>query len=212
MKLLEELAEEHQLVDAVAGSLVRFAQDGGGRESFREDVDDFLRFFRVFVSGFHHQREEETLFATLVERAEIPGDRGPLVALEADHRESARLLGELESSRDNPEQAVLVARKLAHHLWEHVDKEESVILPEAKQRLVRSGVARLEGRPPTSDEEAARRLGEQLTDRFPPLDDPDAIRGDGCVACSAFAVTCGGIEKEWWNDWETEYHKSLDEG
>ncbi len=48
--------------------------------------------------------------------------------------------------------------------------------------------------------------------RFPPLDDPEAIRGDGCVACSAFAVTCGGIEKEWWNDWEQEYHRSLDEG
>ncbi len=48
--------------------------------------------------------------------------------------------------------------------------------------------------------------------RFPPLDDHEAIRGDGCVACSAFAVTCGGIEKEWWNDWEHEYHRTLDEG
>lgn len=211
MRLLEELAVEHRLVDEVAGSLVRFSREAGDRGSVREDVGDFLRFFRVFVSGFHHDREETTLFSALVERAEIPGDRGPLVVLVADHRESARLLDELESCADDPQKAAQVARKLAHHLWEHVDKEESVILPEARQRLVRSGVARLEGRQPTADEEAARRLGEELTVRFPPLDDPDAIRGDGCVACSAFAVTCGGIEKEWWNDWETEYHKSLDE-
>ena len=53
---------------------------------------------------------------------------------------------------------------------------------------------------------------EQLVERFPPLEDDEVFRGDGCVACSAFAVTCGGIEKEWWNDWESEYHRSLDEG
>ena len=87
-----------------------------------------------------------------------------------------------------------------------------MLFPEARQRLIRGGVATLEGRPPTSEEEEARKLGEQLTERFPPLDDQEAIRGDGCVACSAFAVTCGGIEKEWWNTWETEYHRSLDEG
>ena len=53
---------------------------------------------------------------------------------------------------------------------------------------------------------------ERLVERFPPMDDSEIVRGDGCIACSAFAVTCGGIEKEWWNDWETEYHRSLDEG
>ena len=211
MGLFEELADEHRLVDAVAGSLVRFAQDGQDRTTVGGDVADFVSFFRTFVSGYHHEREEKTLFPALVERAEIPGDRGPLMALEADHREGARLLDELEDCAGDPKRAVLAARKFAHHLWEHVDKEESVVLPEAKQRLIRAGVVRLEGRPATAEEEAARRLGEQLTERFPPLDDPDAVRGDGCVACSAFAVTCGGIEKEWWNDWEVEYHKSLDE-
>ena len=37
-------------------------------------------------------------------------------------------------------------RRLAHHLWEHIDKEDSVLLPEAEQRLIRGGVADLEGR------------------------------------------------------------------
>ena len=65
---------------------------------------------------------------------------------------------------------------------------------------------------PTAEEEAARDLGERLTERFPPLDDPEIVRGDGCIACSAFGETCGGIETEWWNTWEHEYHRSLDEG
>ncbi len=163
-------------------------------------------------AGYHHDREETTLFSALVERAEIPGDRGPLVVLVADHRESARLLDELESCADDPQQAAQVgpearapsvgARGQGREC--HSARGETAVGPQ-------SASARLEGRQPTAEEEAARRLGEELTVRFPPLDDPDAIRGDGCVACSAFAVTCGGIEKEWWNDWETEYHKSLDE-
>jgi len=212
MRLLDEFAKEHRLVDRVAGSLIRFAERAADGVTSPSDVVDFVQFFRVYVAGFHHEREEQVLFPALVEHAEVPGDRGPLAVIEADHREAAALLDTLASCADEPGRAADAARRLAHHLWEHVDKEDSVLLPEAEQRLIRAGVPRLEGRPPTDDETAARDLGERLSERFPPLDDPEAVRGDGCVACSAFAETCGGIEKEWWNTWETEYHRSLDEG
>jgi len=212
MPLLEEFAVEHRLVDRVAGSLVRFAERAVGDATSASDVADFVHFFRVYVAGFHHEREEQVLFPALVEHAEVPGDHGPLAVMEADHREAAALVDELAAHADDPGRAANVACRLAHHLWEHVDKEDSVLLPEAEQRLIRGGVPRLEGRPPTDDETAARDLGKRLTERFPPLDDPEAVRGDGCVVCSAFTETCGGIEKEWWNTWETEYHRSLDEG
>ena len=212
MRLLEEMAEEHRLVDRVSGSLIRFAEMALKIETTDRDVADFVQFLSVYVGGYHHEREEQVLFPALVERAEVPGERGPIPVMLADHRASAAMVGEFEAATADPEAAADVARRLAHHLWEHTDKEDSVLFPEAEQRLIRGGVADLEGRPPTVEEETARLLGEQLTERFPPLDDPDAIRGDGCVACSAFTVTCGGIEKEWWNDWEHEYHRSLDEG
>jgi hypothetical protein len=148
---------------------------------------------------------------TTSEKKRPPADRGPLPAIEADHRAAVELVDELEqaTSGDN---AGEVARRLAHHLWEHIDKEESVLLPESIDRLRRNGVTRLDGRDQTSEEENARHLGEQLTERFPPLDDPEIVRGDGCIACSAFGNTCGGIETEWWTTWEREYHRSLDEG
>ncbi len=212
MRLLDEFAEEHQLVDRASGSLVRFAEQALRSATTPQDVVDFVRFLRVYVGGYHHEREEQVLFPALVDRAEVPADRGPLPVMLADHRESSNLVDQLEAAAADPVAAAGVARRLAHHLWEHADKEDSVLLPESRQRLIRGGVVDLEGRPPTPEEEAARELGEQLTVRFPPLDDHEAIRGDGCVACSAFAVTCGGIEKEWWNDWEHEYHRSLDEG
>jgi len=212
MRLFDEFKAEHLLVDRVAGSLIRFAGLAARGETSAEDVADFVFFFRLFVAGYHHEREEETLFPALVERAEVPADRGPLPSIEADHRAAAILVDELEDAGGNHGRAADVARRLAHHLWEHVDKEDSVLFPESSDRLRRNGVTRLEGREPTAEEEAARGLGERLTERFPPLDDPEVVRGDGCVACSAFGETCGGIETEWWNDWEHEYHRSLDEG
>ena len=128
-----------------------------------------------------------------------------------DHRAATKLVDEFEVATGGAD-AADVARRLAHHLWEHVDKEESVLLPESIERLRRNGVTRLDGRGQTAEEESARALGEQLTERFPPLDDPEIVRGEGCIACSAFGETCGGIETEWWSTWEREYHRSLDEG
>jgi hemerythrin-like domain-containing protein len=212
MRLFEQFDEEHRLIDQVAGSLFRFSEVAAAGGATVDDIADFVRFFRVFVTGYHHDREEHSLFPVLVERAEVPADRGPLPAIEADHRDAVKLVSELEENAGDLRAAADSARRLAHHLWEHVDKEDSVLFPESFDRLRRNGVTVLEGRGPAPDEEAARELGERLVERFPPMDDPEIVRGDGCIACSAFAVTCGGIEKEWWNDWEAEYHRSLDEG
>jgi hemerythrin-like domain-containing protein len=212
MHLIDELRSEHRLVDRVAGSLIRFAELAVGGQTSADDAADFVRFFRVFVSGYHHEREEKTLFPALVERAEVPPDRGPLPAIEADHRMAAALVDELEEAVGSRGRAAKVARRLAHHLWEHIDKEESVLLPESRDRLRRNGVTRLDGREPTAEEEAAGHLGERLVERFPPLDDPEFVRGDGCIVCSAFGETCAGIETEWWNTWEREYHRGLDDG
>jgi hemerythrin-like domain-containing protein len=212
MRLIDELRAEHSLIDRVSGSLIRIAEDASRGDCCQHDVTDLIRFFRVFVAGYHHGREEETLFPTLVERAEVPADRGPLPVIEREHRTMAAMVDELESQGKEPAMAAGVARRLAHHLWEHVDKENSVLLPESAERLQRNGVVRLEGREPTAEEEAARELGESLAERFPPLDDPGIVRGDGCIACSAFGETCGGIETEWWNTWERQHYRSLDEG
>ena len=75
MRLLEEFKAEHSLVDRMAGSLIRFAELIAGGETAPDDVADFVHFFRVFVSGYHHEREEEVLFPALVEHAEVPANR-----------------------------------------------------------------------------------------------------------------------------------------
>lgn len=212
LRLIDELLEEHRLVDHVAGALFRFAEKAAAGETEPADVGDFVHFLRVFVGGFHHECEEETLFRALVDQAETPTDRGPLPVIVAEHRQASAMVDEFETLGGDPEKAAEMARSLARHLWEHVDKEDSVLLPESGKRLVRNGVTRLEGRQPTEHETAARDLGERLIERFVPLEDTEMVRGDGCVACGAYADTCHGIEMEWWNRWDHEYQHSLDEG
>ena len=131
--------------------------------------------------------------------------------LVAEHESVPPILDELTAAGACAE-SESAARRLAAEIWQHLDKEETVLLPEAERRLIDGGVRELEG-PPASDEvETARVLGLELIRKLPPMDDPDLIRGDGCIPCAAFGDTCHGIETEWWSDWEMEHHRGLDEG
>ncbi len=114
-----------------------------------------------------------------------------------------------EGAADDAEE---IAKELAAELWQHLDKEESVLLPESERRLIDGGIRELDPPRPTDDVEAARALGLELVRRLPPMDDPDLIRGEGCIPCSAFASECHGIEAEWWSDWERAHYAGLDEG
>ena len=174
------------------------------------DGEAFVRVLDDWLDEVHHRVEEEGLFTVLVERAEVPGDRGPLQVLRREHRELRERRTALGSEAD--EVAVEAARRIARLLWEHVDKENSVLFPEAERRLIRGGVRELDFPDVPPAGQRARLLAGELVDRYPPSEDPDMVRGDGCVACSAFTVACSGIEGEWWNSWERAYQRSLDEG
>jgi hemerythrin-like domain-containing protein len=211
MRLLEALREDHELVDRLAGSLWTWApRREAGDAAAAADGEAFMRVLDGWLDGVHHRAEEEILFPALVDRAEVPGDRGPLAVLRREHEEFRRLRPALGST--DADSAAAAGRELARRLWEHVDKENSVLFPEAEQRLVRGGVRDLAPLDPSDDSERLRRLAEELVNRYPPTEDPDMVRGDGCIACSAFAVACAGIEGEWWNPWERAYQRSLDEG
>lgn len=210
MKIVEEIRREHRLIEELAGSLFFWGDRGADHPEAHGDLRDLVRFLRVYLHGNHHHREE-LLFRALVEHGEVPGDHGPLVVLADEHAAVQHALDELEAmdARGDSESAV---KRLAAEIWQHLDKEETVLLPEAERRLIDGGIRDLEGPALTEEQRAARELGDELIRRLPPLDDPKLIRGDGCIACSAFGDRCHGIESEWWSDWEREHHRSFDEG
>ncbi len=203
MKLLESFRAEHEVIEEVAGALYRWAVEGGNRE----DAALFARFLAVYSAGFHHAREDELLVPALVEHLEVPSDRGPLMVIQEEHRRLEELTTRLGASAGRE-----TAREIARILWEHIDKENSVLFTEAEERLHREGVRELPDRPMSGEEAEALALGKTLVERYPPLEDPEVIRGEGCIACSAFAVTCRGVEAEWWNTWEWENHFRKEHG
>ncbi|NOZ79177.1 MAG: hemerythrin domain-containing protein [Acidobacteria bacterium] len=196
MRLLESLEREHELIEQLAGSLFRWAEEDGKRE----DAVSFARFLDVYSGGFHHGREDGLLIPALIEALEIPADSNPIKVIQEEHA----LVGELAERIGRGDRDA--ARQVARILWEHIDKENSVLFLEAADRLPRAGVFELEDRPMTPAESEVEALGRELIRTYPPLEDPSVIRGDGCIACSAFTVRCRGIEAEWWNRWEWEEH------
>ena len=217
MQLIDDLHAEHDLIEQVLGSLRAFATarlTGGGDPA---DGVRFLAFFRHYAGTFHHDKEELVLFRALVERAELPGERGPSAALTGEHHRMGGLLDGLAQLLDSPlvaEADRLRLQELAvdysRSLWKHIDAENSVVFPESQERLRRFHVMDLPSRPMTDEEQAAHEAGLALILRYPPEHDAEVHRGDGCVACSSYGTTCDGLEREWWTDleWEEVFKRS----
>ena len=97
-------------------------------------------------------------------------------------------------------------RELAYaysgQLLHHIDAENSVLLPESEARLMRAGVRELDVREATAEEQAAERSGRELVERYPPGEDPEIVRGEGCIMCTSYGDRCEGLEREWWNEYE----------
>ncbi len=157
MRLFDEFAEEHQLVDRASGSLVRFAERA---RQIRDDPRGCAR-FRAIFQGVHRRLSPRARGEGAVSGAgrACRGARPTAGRFRSCWPTTASRRLWWTNSKRRPKTPLLppcVARRLAHHLWEHADKEDSVLFPESQQRLIRGGVADLEGRPPTPEEEAAR--------------------------------------------------------
>ncbi len=169
----------------------------------------------LFAGDYHHAREEDTLFPALETHLELPPDSGPLFSIRDQHHRMAATLAELAprlsgelATREDQDAVLELATRYAHALLLHIDAENSVLLPEGEERLRRAGVHELEGRAATVEELAARAEGERLAEIYPPVHDPAALRGEGCVICPSYGTTCGGLEREWWTDDEWEAFES----
>lgn len=200
MKLVDELRREHDLIERVLGSLRSYAAH---HDAPVEDGLAFLEFLGTYAH-WHHEREEGVLFPALEAEAMLPRDRGPIAVIEHEHVQLAAQLAAMKTALRDRETFQRLATDYARALWLHIDVENSVLLPESEDQLRRAGIHELPVTEPPAEVTAAAEAGLALTLRYPPADDPEAIRGEGCVICSAFGDTCRGLEREWWNDWRWE--------
>ena len=84
-KAIDILMQEHRLIEQVLGSLetcvVGIEQ---GLPAERTTIADYAAFFRGFADACHHGKEEDLLFARMIERG-FPRETGPLAVMLHEH-------------------------------------------------------------------------------------------------------------------------------
>lgn len=204
MQLLEELRAEHDLIDRMLDSFRTAVNQFVRTESGPQDLVRFVRFFRVYADQFHHSREEQVLFATLVNQLHLPGDRGPIAVLTDDHRQFKVWLDQIEEliarqplSPANEIQLRTTTEQYIAAMQHHIDVENSVLFVEGEICLQDAGIPELPSRSLTADEQQVRLMADELLQRHPPTSNVEVIRGDGCGLCPAYQKNCDGYEREW---------------
>jgi hemerythrin-like domain-containing protein len=137
------LKSEHRSISAVLHGLkelARMAQDAKVRPRFQV-LRSMVRYIDEYPERLHHPKEDEHLFARVLNRA--PEARALVEGLHAEHQEGARLIRELERALLFFEEGWPVGARefqdkvdayAAFH-WQHMRKEEHELLPLAERVL-----------------------------------------------------------------------------
>jgi hemerythrin-like domain-containing protein len=143
MQALQKIRDEHRTLSAVLHALKQLARDAqnAGVQPRFDVFRAMLRYIDEFPEKLHHPKEDQHLFARLINR--YP-DAAHLVAqLQDEHLAGARLVRELERSlmffEDTwpggaPEFLEKVDAYADFH-WKHMRKEEQEVLPLTEKHL-----------------------------------------------------------------------------
>ncbi|MDN0083798.1 universal stress protein [Crenobacter sp. SG2305] len=136
------IRDEHRSLAAVLHAwlyLIQTAEEHGHAPD-NELMQSIMRYIQTFPATLHHPKENEYLFRKLRERtSEVNAE---LDELERQHQRDTQLIMELavivdkyaagESSLDSLKNAV---DQYAKFMWEHLGREEGVIIPAAQRHL-----------------------------------------------------------------------------
>jgi len=137
------IRDEHRSIAAVLHGLqelVHLASEASARPDFSV-FHAMIHYIDTFPERLHHPKEDAYLFAHVEKRS--PEARSLLKRLRADHQRGVELIRELERAVDAfelawPEGATRFAaavKQYADFHWDHMRKEEQVLLPVAEAVL-----------------------------------------------------------------------------
>ncbi len=198
MDAIETLMNEHRVIERVLDGLTGFVdevQRTGGTE--KAELSRFVTFVREFADAWHHGKEEDILFASMVEHG-FPRDGGPIAVMLHEHEQGRgliRILRERAEQADpwsdaDRQELSRVANGYAELLRAHIHKEDAILYPMAEQHLppealeaVGAACERYEGDAGRAGKhDALHALADELTRRHAaavhPAPRPD--RGLGC--------------------------------
>lgn len=143
MDAIETLMNEHRVIERVLDGLVGFAdeiQRTGGTE--QAELGRFVTFLAQFADACHHGKEEEILFAAMVEHG-FPKHGGPIAVMLHEHDQGRGLVRILRERAEQPgpwsradrQEVSAVANGFAELLRAHIHKEDAILYPMAEQHL-----------------------------------------------------------------------------
>lgn len=147
MKPTDELMKEHSVILSMLEILdVACKRLETGQPVSNEDLLQMLDFFKLFADQCHHGKEEKILFPEMV-RAGIPGERGPIGVMLAEHTTGRKYMREMVESLHrfiggDPGSRggfILSSRRYISLLEQHISKENAVLFPMADM-IISSGV------------------------------------------------------------------------
>ena len=159
---IEELMNEHRTIEKVLTALAA-AEDHPVDLAFYQQVVDFLAHF---ADGCHHDKEEKRLFPSMEEKGMT--QESSLLGLMYEEHETGRAqvaLMRLCIEEGNLEAVQRVARDVVALLRDHIEREDHVLFPMARDLLSDEELARLGAAFATDQNQACgryRRLADEL--------------------------------------------------
>jgi hemerythrin-like domain-containing protein len=196
---IEVLMTEHRLIERVLGSLETLAVEmEGGLVPERALLSDYASFCREFADAAHHGKEEDVLFARMIERG-FPRESGPIAVMLHEHvvgRGHVSVLrqagaGEGPVSAVETQLVLESATAFVPLLRAHIQKEDRILYPMALRLLTGPELDAIESAFEAADD---RRRADGSLDRLHALADrlTSAFRPDPArMAASANLVGCG---------------------
>jgi hemerythrin-like domain-containing protein len=143
MDAIETLMSEHRLIEQVLDALVGFSEETGRRGTTeKEELSRFVTFLREFADACHHGKEEDVLFAAMVDHG-FPREGGPIAVMLHEHTQGRALIRALDQkskqegewSGEDRRQIAEASSGYAHLLRGHIHKEDAILYPMAEQHL-----------------------------------------------------------------------------
>lgn len=140
MNATEQIRKEHRYILGTLKTVATTMQ--GVSDAYhvkQQDIESILRYFKEFVTDQHMVKEEKGVFAKLAE-AGLPTEAGALVLLHREHGELRRSLKKLDTLAESAKLEETGAHgalaramlEFCNQLENHIDKEETVLLPIAE--------------------------------------------------------------------------------
>jgi hemerythrin-like domain-containing protein len=150
MDAIQILQSEHRAIERTIDALERFGQTvvrGGGKPA---ELSRFVTFIREFADEAHHGKEEDVLFAALVD-AGFPSRAGPVAVMLHEHelgRAQVRALDALAKKEDwtrqDRDRIAELSASYGELLRAHIQKEDGVLYPLAQMRLPPEAMAKVD--------------------------------------------------------------------